>query len=166
MAKLRKIIKNRKKIWPMVLIKNRQKKIPVNSAKLRKNCQNLLNFLKYDDFDLGIWLTTNKMIRIYNKRFRKNDNPTNILSFPFHTNLKAGKRIIPKSEEDKNLGDLIISLEFVKNEASTLEKSINEHLTTLIVHGVAHLLGFDHTTPKEYLSMKKFEQKLLAKLSK
>ncbi len=153
-------------MWPMVLIKNRQKKIPVNSAKLRKNCQNLLNFLKYDDFDLGIWLTTNKTIKKYNKRFRKKDKPTNILSFPFHTKLKAGKRIIPKLEEDKNLGDLIISLELVKYEATTLGKSINEHLATLIVHGIAHLLGFDHKTPKESLSMNKFEQKLLAKLSK
>lgn len=150
----------------MILIKNTQKKIKINSEKLRKSAKKLLNFLEYSDFDLGIWLTTNKTIRKYNKRYRKNDKPTDILSFPYHTKLKAGKRITPKSDEDKNLGDLIISLEFAKKEAYKLDRSINKHLTILLVHGISHLLGLDHQAQKEYSAMKKFEQKLLSYLSK
>ena len=104
----------------MILIKNTQRKIQISTKKLHKNAQKMLLFLDYQDFDLGIWFTTNKTIQKYNKLYRGKNKPTDILSFPYHDKLKAGKRISVLSEEDKNLGDIIISVEFVEKEAKTL----------------------------------------------
>jgi probable rRNA maturation factor len=146
----------------MISIKNRQKKIVISTQKLHNNILKILKSLKYQDFDLGILLTTNKTIRKLNKTFRGKDRPTDILSFPFHANLKAGQKIIVKSPEDKNLGDIIISLEFAQKDASTTwNRKLDEHLTALLAHGIAHLIGYDHITDQDFNKMVKIEKKLL-----
>ena len=109
----------------------------------------MLHVLGYQDFDLGIWFTTNQTIQRYNKKYRKKDKPTDILSFSYHTDLKPGQEIKVKEDEDKNLGDLIISLEFAQKDVKKLKKSIVEHLQILLVHGIAHLLGYDHKKKKK-----------------
>ena len=98
----------------------------------------------YADFDLGIWLTSNKMIRKYNKQYRDKDKPTDVLSFPYHHELKAGEQIKVKTEEDKNLGDLIIAPEYVMHDLPKWETTFEKHLQRLLVHGICHLLGYDH----------------------
>jgi len=83
------------------------------------------------------------------------------LSFPYHTDLKAGEKIKIKEPEDKNLGDIIISLEFAKKDAMELDRFLGTHLEILIAHGIAHLLGYDHQTEKDYKIMCKKERELL-----
>ena len=134
----------------MIKIKNSQRKIKINLSKIKGVSQVMLNELGYGDFDLGIWFTTNKTIRNYNKKYRNKDKATDILSFAYHE-LKPGEKIIPKSEEDKNLGDLIISLEYIKKE----------RLTILLAHGITHLLGYDHETDREFYIMQRVEKRLL-----
>ncbi len=150
----------------MINIKNRQRKIKVDLIKLKKDSQKILDNLNYSDFDLGILLTTNKTIQKYNKDYRKKDKPTDILSFPFHPTLKPDERIKIKNEEDKNLGDLIISLENVQNAARQLNENFYEHLRMLLVHGILHLLGHDHIKDKDYELMHKEEKKILKILAK
>lgn len=136
----------------MIIKKNRIKKIATT----------MLKALKYDNLDLGIWFTTNKTIRLYNRDYRRKDKPTDILSFPYHPDLKPGERIMVHSPEDANLGDLIISLEYVQKEAhKTWDRTFDEHLTALLAHGIAHLLGYDHETDEEFVLMQKVEKKLL-----
>ena len=85
---------------------------------ITETVQTILDKLGYGDFDIGIWFTTNKTIAAYNKEYRHKQGPTDILSFPYYTELKAGQKIRPTSPDETNLGDLIISLEFVMtNEA-------------------------------------------------
>lgn len=138
----------------MITIKNRVTKIKVNRRELRRAIQKILDVAGYPDFDIGVWLTTNKTIRVYNKKYRKQDKPTDVLSFPYHDKLKPGQKIVVKSPEDKNLGDILISLEYIKKD----------DLYRILVHGVAHLLGYDHQTEKAYKIMQKKEQQLLAAL--
>ncbi len=146
----------------MITIKNTQRTIPVNVNHLKRQAQTMLAALKYGGFDLGIWLTTNKTIHRYNKTYRHKDKPTDILSFPHHPTLKAGDRIIVVYPEDKNLGDLIISLEYVQREAAvTWNRSFDEHLTALLAHGIAHLLGYDHEINEDFAVMQRVEKKLL-----
>lgn len=145
----------------MILIKNSQHKISVNVSKIKKDVEKLLSFLDYKDVDIGILFTTNRTIRKFNKIYRKKDKPTDILSFPYHTDLKAGQKIQIKLLEDKNLGDIIISLEFAQKVAKELKRSLPEHLRILLVHGIAHLLGYDHGTEKDFKIMDRFEHKLL-----
>ena len=75
----------------MILIKNSQRKIKINQKRLKSNAQKILDVLGYGDYDLGIWLTTNKTIQKYNKTYRDKNKPTNILSFPYYPNLKPGE---------------------------------------------------------------------------
>ncbi len=141
----------------MITIKNTQRKIIVNTKQLKQDIQDILDLLHYSDFAVGVMLTTNKTIKHYNALYRHKDNPTDILAFPFHTTVKAGNRIKAKTSDEKNLGDLIISLEYVKNAAQELNTTFEQRLRILIVHGICHLLGYDHIKDTDYKKMHRKE---------
>ena len=145
----------------MVLIKNRVRKIKINEKKIEAGIKKMLASINYNDFDIGILFTTNKSIRNYNRTFRKKDKATDILSFPYHTELMAGQRISVSEPEDRNLGDLIISLEFAAKDAKLASSSLDDYILMLIVHGIAHLIGYDHITDSDHKKMSSFEKKLL-----
>lgn len=148
----------------MIVLRNTQRTIFVDTKKLRRDAQTVLDALDYHDFDLGIWLTTNKTIHRYNKTYRKKDKPTDILSFPYHPQLKAGERIQVKTEDDKDLGDLIISLEYVQRDVKKLNTTFEKRMQILLVHGICHLLGYDHIKDADYKIMHRKELALLKKL--
>lgn len=148
----------------MITIKNRQRKIKIDIDRLHAQAQKILDLLNYADFDLGILLTTNASIRIYNREFRHKDTPTDILSFALYPKIKAGEPIKVKSEDEKNLGDLVISVEYVQRAAAKLEMAFEERMTELLVHGVCHLLGYDHIRDQDYRKMRKKELFLLKEL--
>ena len=81
----------------MIVIKNRQKTILFSTVVYQKKAEKILNFLKYADFDLGILLTTNKTMQKYNYQFRQKNMPTDVLSFPYHLDVKACKKIVVRS---------------------------------------------------------------------
>jgi len=148
----------------MILVKNTQRSISINKKNLIADAQHVLALLGYPDFDLGIWITTNATIRRYNKIYRKKDKPTDILSFSHNPTLKAGQKIKPASADDYNLGDLIISAPYVYDQLADLGVSFEQQLRILLVHGICHLLGYDHESDEDYKIMHKKEQGLLKKL--
>jgi probable rRNA maturation factor len=148
----------------MITIKNTQRKIRLDVKQLHKDAQTILRILRYEDYDLGIWLTTNKTICYYNKTYRHKDKATDILSFSYHPSLKAGERIKPKNEEDKNLGDLIISVEYVERVAREMNIDLYKRMQLLLVHGICHLLGYDHERDEDYRVMHRKELALLKHL--
>ncbi len=151
----------------MITINNRQRKIKVNIKAMEHQLNVMLQALGYLNFDVGVLLTTNATIRKYNRDYRHKDKATDILSFPYHTELKTGKKIKVQYPEDKNLGDMIISLEYVKKDApKTWGRSFDKHLTHLLAHGLAHLLNYDHQTDEEFVVMQKVEKKLLKTVHK
>lgn len=150
----------------MITIKNTQKKIAVDVAQLKKDAQTILDALDYSDYDLGIWLTTNATMRKYNKEYRQKDKTTDVLSFAYYPNLKPGERIEPCCDEDKNLGDLILAPEYIFNDLDRWGTTFEKHLQTLLVHGICHLLGYDHENDHDYKAMHKKELALLKKLEK
>ena len=150
----------------MVFLKNKVRSISINTKKLKEDAQKVLDILGYGDFDLSLFLTTNKTIRRYNRIYRKTDKPTDILSFPFYPDIKPGQRIKPQKPEEKILGDIIISLERVKQDAKKTGISRDHYLQRLLVHGICHLLGYTHDTPKDYQNMQKQEKLLLKALHK
>lgn len=160
----------------MILISNQQRRFPIDEDTLSSLIQELLNTLGYADFAIGILLTTNSTIKQYNKEYRNKDVVTDVLSFPYHQ-IQAGKRIIAKTADDKNLGDIIIALAFVWDKlaehADWQQKNkkervilLHKRIVELIVHGICHLLGYDHTTDADYKAMQKKERELLQKLIK
>lgn len=150
----------------MITIKNTQKKINLPIKKIRQELKLLLKYLDYIDFDLGIWFTTNRTIKLFNKKYRHKNTATDILSFAYHPDIKAGTHIKPKADHDKNIGDLIISAEYVKNTAIQNGIPFDAHLQHILVHGICHLLGYDHSSEQEFSRMNKREKQLLKILKK
>lgn len=149
----------------MITVSNKQRKIACNVEKLTADASRILELLKYKDFDLGILLTTENSIQNYNRDYRDKDKPTDVLSFPYHTELKAGKRIKVTMDEDKNLGDLIMAPAYIAQDAVRLGVSFDSRMQYLLVHGICHLLGYDHIEDADYAVMDKKEKFLLKKLN-
>ena len=85
------------------------------------------------------------------------DKPTDVLSF----SLQEGAVKSPEIESDKPLGDIIISAETAQRQADTLNHSIEKELTVLLIHGLLHLIGYDHEEDKDYKIMREKESKIL-----
>lgn len=148
----------------MILIKNRQKKYTLDNHYIKETVQNLLDILGYSDFDIGIWFTNNTTIAKYNHIYRHKSGPTDILSFPYHQEIRPGNKIKAKTPDQRNLGDIIISLEFVHTSKRWHNFEPQNTLKILLVHGICHLLGYDHETDEDYQKMHAREQRLLKTL--
>lgn len=145
----------------MISVRNEQTAVHVNVADLEAKAHKLMSLLGYDDFDLGILLTDSETIQEYNTTYRDKDKPTDVLSFPYHENLVPGERIVPVSEDDKNLGDIILCPEYINNDLERWEQTFQERMDVLLVHGLLHLLGYDHIKDEDYEVMKPEEERLL-----
>lgn len=92
-----------------------------------------------------------------NGRFRRKRKPTNVLSFP-----AAAKA--PPPGEPTHLGDIVLAWGVVSAEAERQDKPLPAHLSHLIVHGMLHLLGYDHESQDEAAIMEALETRILAGL--
>ena len=101
---------------------------------------------------LTILLTSDRHLRALNLSFRGKDTATNVLSFPS----SAG--------EKSHLGDIAVAYGVTAKEAKSSGKSLIDHATHLAVHGVLHLLGFDHATARQAKAMEGLETKILKAL--
>ncbi len=107
--------------------------------------------------EISVVLSDDEHIRELNKHHRGMDKPTNVLSFPpARTKTPAG---MPRF-----LGDVVLAFETVEREAAEETKPIEDHLAHLVVHGVLHLLGYDHEDEDEAETMEARERQILAKL--
>lgn len=145
----------------MITLLNKQRSIRVDTKRLKKDAQTILNHLGYRDFDLSIALVSDKVMHTYNKQYRRQDKPTDILSFPFHPDLKAGQHIKAKTDLDKNLGDLIIAPAYVTHDLPRWGQTFEQRMRVLLVHGICHLLGYDHIKDSDYKIMHAKEEELL-----
>ena len=117
-----------------------------------------MNFKK--KYYLSVLLTDNNGIKKINKKYRKINKPTNVLSFQ-----QNDERFITKKTSKIILGDIVISLEKIIKESKLQKKQTSDHLTHIIIHGLLHLLGFNHEKLKDFKKMKKKEIDVLSKLS-
>ena len=101
---------------------------------------------------LTLMLSNNKNIKKLNKLFRNKNRPTDILSFPFSENIKISK--------DTYIGDIIISYDYINKSKLQNLKFPKEKLIKIFIHGILHLLGFDHIKVKDYKKMLKEEEKI------
>jgi probable rRNA maturation factor len=107
------------------------------------------------DVELTLRLVDRDESRALNLRYRGQDKPTNVLSFP------AG---LPSGLDLPLLGDIVICAPLVAEEAEKQHKSLQAHWAHLVIHGVLHLLGHDHQDEKEAVEMEAIEVDLLASL--
>ncbi|HEX6103610.1 MAG TPA: rRNA maturation RNase YbeY [Alphaproteobacteria bacterium] len=104
---------------------------------------------------LAILLSEDGEVRALNRRWRGKDKPTNVLSFPSGGKGPGGRLM---------LGDIVLAFETLAREAEAAGKPVSHHLSHLVVHGVLHLLGYDHDQPAEARRMEGLEVRVLAGL--
>ena len=109
--------------------------------------------------DLAIRVVDEEEGRSLNRRYRGKDYPTNVLSFP--ADLPEG---LPKGVTLPMLGDLVICAPVVEREAREQGKPLAAHYAHLTVHGVLHLLGWDHENDRDADCMEQREREILATL--
>lgn len=95
----------------------------------------VLRLLKHDRAELSLALVGNSEIRRLNAKYRKKDYATDVLSFAAAENLPGPMRL---------LGDVVISVDKARAQAKERGRTLKEELTTLLIHGIVHLLGYDH----------------------
>lgn len=108
--------------------------------------------------ELSLVFTDDAHIQALNREWRNKDKPTNVLSFPAF-------EIAPGDSLPPMLGDIILAYETIVNEAAMEQKPLDHHLTHLVVHGLLHLLGYDHETEEEAEEMEAIERLVLARLA-
>ena len=108
------------------------------------------------EFEASVMLTDDAQIRELNRTWRAKDKPTNVLSFP------APEQ--PGSRSPRHLGDIALAYETLVRESEEESKELAHHFAHLIVHGVLHLLGYDHEVEAEADIMEGLEVKALATL--
>ena len=108
----------------------------INLQRLRKSALALLGFCGHPDSELSVLLVSDQAIRELNSHYRGKDNATNVLAFPMQEETDIANGAM--------LGDVVISLDTARREA--LEEGVHprERLNRLLVHGLVHLLGYDH----------------------
>ena len=143
----------------MGLVITSQKESPLEEdLKIKFNDAFLLicNEEQIKQCSINVRIMNDKEMQELNKKFRGKDASTNVLSF---TNEDISKPITG------NLGDIAISYEFVKNESEELNVDFDDHMIHMLIHGVYHILGFDHESNTMAEVMENKEIKLLDKLN-
>jgi metalloprotein, YbeY/UPF0054 family len=120
-----------------IYLSNRQKALPINTAKLRRRLARLLKELGLTEADLSVSLVDDESIRRINREYRGVDAPTNVLAFA----LEEGE---PMPGAPRVLGDVVISTETIMREAPPLGYSDAGMLYFYLIHGLLHLIGYDH----------------------
>ncbi len=108
-------------------------------------------------------LSNNQLVQNLNKEYRNIDKPTNVLSFAAIDDMDFYNDIA--LYEEIELGDIIIALETLQQEAELKQISLHDHFCHLLTHGLLHLLGFDHIEDDEAEYMEAAEIKILEKMN-
>ena len=124
-----------------IYLSNRQKTLPINEIALKRRLGRLLRELGLAGAELSVSLVDDEEMRALNRRYRRRNRPTNVLSFP----LGEGGPKPPGAP--LALGDVVISTETLIREAGMpgwADFSVGELLYFHLVHGLTHLVGYDH----------------------
>ena len=122
--------------------------------------------------ELAIVLADDALLRALNKAYRGVDKATNVLAFGYAGGEPSGAHGAPGAHgahgapgahgADDILGDVVVALESARAEADEAERSLQAHLSHLVIHGVLHLLGYDHDTDRNAEAMEDLEIQALA----
>jgi probable rRNA maturation factor len=106
---------------------------------IQQKARDILNALECHDAELSILIVDDPQITILNKKYLHRSGPTNVISFPMHTD--DFPNINPQL-----LGDVVISIETAAKEGKNIGIGMEERFIQLLVHGILHLIGYDHET--------------------
>jgi len=142
-----------------ILATNKQTVIDIDLPRIKRSSVKILRILESEDSELSLTFVDNAGIADINRQYLGRNYPTNVIAFSMNEG-KFG---------DVNpdiLGDIIISTETALRDAEAGDLSLEDELDYLIIHGVLHLLGYDHELPGEAKKMKEKEKETFFALKK
>jgi probable rRNA maturation factor len=143
-----------------IQIENSQDNIRINRRRIRSTLIKLLKHFNCPDKEVSLMFVNDEIIHRLNKQYLNKDKPTNVLSF----SLQEGEfnQVNPQI-----LGDIVISVDTARKDATKGGFSVEQEIDFLIIHGLLHLLGYNHenTTGAETKKMRKKERELLKLLN-
>ncbi len=139
----------------MVVIQNSINDVLINEQNLVDALQQVMTDLDKGESELLIRIVDKIEIQNLNKTYRHKDKTTNVLSFPSD---------LPIEIDEAILGDVVICSEVVAKEANEQNKTFNDHLLHIAIHGTLHLIGYDHIKESEAVEMENLEIKILEKM--
>ena len=145
MNKSRSIFIKKTKEWT-------EREVSFVSEVLEHTFENMLNGNELNH-EVSVLLTNDEEIRELNKKYRKIDKPTNVLSFSITSDTVVN--------ELRMIGDIVISKEKILSEAKDQNKTFNDHLAHIVIHGFLHLLNFTHDSKEDSTIMENKEVELL-----
>ena len=131
-----------------VLLLNRQRRRPVRPRRLRRVLEGAARALSVEG-GVALVLTGDRAVRALNARYRGQDRPTDVLSFP-------------GGGSEAELGDIVISVETADRNARAQRRTLAQELDVLALHGFLHVLGYDHETDDG--TMDRLERRLRRRL--
>ena len=145
-----------------VLIKDKNWKKYLSNPNRYLNTQakkiNLKKYFRSKLINISILLTGNNDIRLLNKKFRKKNKTTDVLSFPSYDQNKIRTKL--KSQKNLYLGDIALNLYKIDRGKNKFKSEFDK----LWVHGLVHLMGYKHYKNKDFFKMKKIEDKIIKQL--
>ena len=120
-----------------IAIQNRQRAVTIHTVVIKRDVQQAMAYLGCADRELSVVFANEQLVRTLNRLYRHQDRPTNVLAFPQSVT-------ITNAPANTLLGDVIVCLPTAACEARHLQQSLEKRVTFLVVHGLLHLLGYDH----------------------
>jgi probable rRNA maturation factor len=141
-----------------VLIKNQQKIAKIHRRRIKEIIKNIIQYLKVDEkTEISILFTDDKFIKSLNKKYRGINKSTDVLTF----NLEEGDLKFPEVDKNKLLGDIVVSVETAQRQANNLNHNLENELMILLIHGLLHLIGYDHEEDRDNKIMQVKEKEIL-----
>ena len=142
-----------------VLLRNDHPNINIDCTDLENMIEKVMDHLGCQNTEVSILLTRDKDIRLLNKEFRSIDQPTDVLSFPQNQDEN------PSIPGKKILGDIAVSLDTAKIQANEHGLFLKEEIVLLLIHGILHLLGYDHEISEQEEKIMRSKTRELFKLT-
>ncbi|MBI3404829.1 MAG: rRNA maturation RNase YbeY [Acidobacteria bacterium] len=149
------------------MILNQQRSVRVSSVQLTRFLLQVQRTLRLSKDSVAVCLVEDKEIARWNQNYRHKRGPTDVLSFPATSFPWMQKRAASRAKAHANgnstfLGDIAISPAVARRNARSYGRTLSDELRILILHGVLHLLGYDHETDKG--EMERYEARLRRRL--
>lgn len=127
----------------------RGRKLPLR--RIQRTAENILDFLDQSESELSLAFVDNDAIAKLNKKYRRKAKPTDVLSFPAETTANGTAL----------LGDVVVSIDQAREQAKAGGWTLAQEIDRLLIHGIVHLLGYDHErSPKDARIMRALEKKI------
>jgi probable rRNA maturation factor len=135
-------------------VQDLQEGLPIESLPLGEWAAQVLELLKITEAELSVVVVDNAQIQELNKTYLEHDRPTNVISFPQQEG--------DGPADNNHLGDVVISIERASEEAAEAGMRLDERMLQLLIHGICHLLGYDHErgTDEQASQMEEVEESL------